>query len=159
MEQLSEQRSGQPVRPIHDIHRRAVLAETARTPLEGYEVSLRRYSPVQKGTAGLPWPGVAYELRLRSTRWEESREYGGRSYERLVRIELESYNPRLDTTERFTLACGTQGELAGVPVYVKYQPKWWFKAEGVLDEAQRFETDGGERSATARTEAHHDDSR
>jgi hypothetical protein len=105
MEQLSEQRSGQPVRPIHDIHRRAVLAETARTPLEGYKVSLRRF-----------------------------------------------------TTERFPLACGSEGELAGVPAYVKYQPKW-FKAEGVLDEAQSFERDDGERSATASTEAHHDDSR
>ncbi len=31
-------------------------------------------------------------------------------------------------------ACGTEGDLAGVPVFVRYQPKWWFKVEGVLDE-------------------------
>ena len=47
------------------------------------------------------------------------------------------------TTERFTLVCGTEGELARIPVYVKYQPKWWFKAEGVLDETQSFEKPGG----------------
>ena len=31
-------------------------------------------------------------------------------------------------------ACGTEGDLAEVPVFVRYQPKWWFKVEGVLDE-------------------------
>ncbi len=82
---------------------------------------------------------VAYELRLRKTKWEESREYGNRWYENLVRIDFESYNPALKTTERFTLAVGTGGEWKGVPVYVKYQPKWWFKAEGVIDESQVFD--------------------
>jgi len=81
---------------------------------------------------------VAYELRLRKTKWEESGEYGDRHYENLVRIDLESYNPTLDTTEKFTLVVGTEGEWKGVPVYVKYQPKWWFKAEGVIDESQVF---------------------
>ncbi len=31
--------------------------EAARRDLERYKASLRRYSPVQKGLAGLPWPG------------------------------------------------------------------------------------------------------
>ena len=35
----------------------AAPAEAAATALERYKVSLRRYSPVQKGLAGLPWPG------------------------------------------------------------------------------------------------------
>jgi hypothetical protein len=85
---------------------------------------------------------VVYDLRLRSTAWVESKEYGGRRYERLVRIDFESYNPKLRTTESFTLACGTEGDLRGIPVYVKYQPHWWFKAEGVLDEKQSFEKPG-----------------
>ena len=89
-----------------------------------------------------PWGeealALAYELRLRKTKWEESKKYGDRQYENLVRIDFESYNPKLKTTERFTLAVGTEGEWKGVPVYVKYQPKWWFKAEGVIDESQVF---------------------
>ena len=72
-------------------------------------------------------------------------EYGGRRYEGLVRLDFESYNPTLRTTEPFTLVCGTEGHLKGVPVYVKYQPKWWFKAEGVLDETQSFERAGRPR--------------
>jgi hypothetical protein len=82
---------------------------------------------------------VVYDLKVKKAEWVEDKEYGGRRYARLVRLEFESFNPRLRTTERFTVACGTEGALAGVPVYLKYQPKWWFKAEGVLDETQSFE--------------------
>jgi hypothetical protein len=94
--------------------------------------------------------GMLYDLRLRKTTWEESQEYGDHRYENLVRIELESHNRKLDTTEKFTLACGTEGRWKGVPVYVKYQPRWWFKTEGVIDETQTFEKpspDGQGRSA------------
>ena len=73
------------------------------------------------------------------TSWEriERARYGSHTYDRLVRLEFESRNLEKGTTERFVLACGTEGPLAGVPVFVRYQPKWWFKVEGVLDE---FET-------------------
>ncbi len=80
-----------------------------------------------------------YDLRLRETRWESPGTYAGRWVARLVRIEFESFNRKLKTTERFTLVCGLDGAWKGVPVYVKYQPKWWFKAEGVLDETQTFQ--------------------
>jgi hypothetical protein len=69
------------------------------------------------------------------TSWERvgRAQYGSRTYDRLVRLEFESRNLEKGTTERFVLACGTEGPLAGVPVFVRYQPKWWFKVEGVLD--------------------------
>ncbi len=51
------QRSGLLHRPIDEIKRVAVSAEDARTELERYKLSLRKYSPVQKGIAGLPWIG------------------------------------------------------------------------------------------------------
>jgi hypothetical protein len=119
---------------VADLVDRAVKAATGDPPefLEGV-------------TTRFNFNAVAYELRLRKSKWEEKKKYGDREYENLVRIELESYNPTLDTTERFTLAVGTEGEWKGVPVYVKYQPKWWFKAEGVIDESQVFE-----KPATAR---------
>jgi hypothetical protein len=90
---------------------------------------------------------VVYDLRLREAKWEEASEYGGRPFTHLVRLDFESHNPVLDTTERFTLVCGTEGHWKGVPVYVKYQPKWWFKAEGVLDESQTFERPGARAGA------------
>ena len=121
---------------VADLVDRAVTAAT-REPRE----------LLAKETTRFNFNAVAYELRLRKTKWEESKEYGGRRYENLVRIDLASYNPTLDTTEKFTLVVGTEGEWKGVPVYVKYQPKWWFKAEGVIDESQVFE-----RPASARRE-------
>ena len=52
------QRSGQLHRPFDAIHRRATTPDDARTALEQYKLSMRRYSPVQKGIKGLPWPGL-----------------------------------------------------------------------------------------------------
>ena len=51
------QRSGLLHRPIQDIRRGPVTAESAATELERYKLSLRKYAPVQKGREGLPWPG------------------------------------------------------------------------------------------------------
>jgi hypothetical protein len=113
---------------VADLVDRAVTAAT-REPRE----------LLKKETTRFNFNAVAYELRLRKSKWEESKKYGDRRYQNLVRIDLESYNPTLDSTERFTLAVGTEGEWKAVPVYVKYQPKWWFKAEGVIDDSQIFE--------------------
>ncbi len=79
-----------------------------------------------------------YDLRLLSSEWLESATYGGRRYERLVRLNCEHFNREKKTTERFVLVCPTDGPLARVPVFVEYQPKWWFKAEGVLDDSEAF---------------------
>jgi hypothetical protein len=75
-----------------------------------------------------------YDLAVTSWERVEKARYGGSTYEKIVRLEFESRNLEKGTTERFVLACGTEGALAGVPVFVRYQPKWWFKVEGVLDE-------------------------
>jgi hypothetical protein len=79
-----------------------------------------------------------YDLRLKSTEWIESATYGDRRYERLVRLNCEHYNREKDTRERFALVCPTDGPLARVPVYIEYQPKWWFRASGVLDDSEVF---------------------
>jgi hypothetical protein len=93
------------------------------------------------GSAGPRPSAVQYTFNagvydLVVTSWERvgQARYGSRTYEKLVRLEFESRNRAKGTTERFVLACGTEGALAGVPVFVRYQPKWWFKVEGVLDE-------------------------
>jgi hypothetical protein len=77
-----------------------------------------------------------YDLTVSSWQRVERAVYGTRTYEKLVRLEFESRNREKGTTERFVFACGTEGDLAEVPVFVRYQPKWWFKVEGVLDESE-----------------------
>jgi hypothetical protein len=79
-----------------------------------------------------------YDLRLKSTEWIDSANYGDRRYERLVRLNCEHYNREKDTRERFALVCPTDGPFARVPVYIEYQPKWWFRASGVLDDSEVF---------------------
>ena len=54
--ETERQRSGRLHRPIWGV-RRAAVADDARTALERYKLSLRRYAPVQRGLAGLPWQG------------------------------------------------------------------------------------------------------
>jgi hypothetical protein len=91
-----------------------------------------------------PWPRAVrftfnaglYDLVITSWERVEKARYGIRTYEKLVRLDFESRNREKGTTERFAFACGTEGHLAEVPVFVRYQPKWWFKVEGVLDETE-----------------------
>ena len=59
------QQSGKSFRPINEIARKAVGSDAAETSLEEYKVSLRRYAPVQKGLAGLPWSGEWHCVRCR----------------------------------------------------------------------------------------------
>ncbi len=74
-----------------------------------------------------------YDLTVSSWKRVDRAAYGTRTYEKLVHLEFESHNLEKGTVEHFVLACGTEGDLAGIPVFVRYQPKWWFKVEGVLD--------------------------
>jgi hypothetical protein len=79
-----------------------------------------------------------HDLRLLSTEWLDSASFGGRRYERLVRLTFEELNREKMTQDRFALVCATEGPLARMPVQVEYQPKWWFKVEGVLDDSEVF---------------------
>ena len=79
-----------------------------------------------------------YDVRLRSSEWLDSARFGNREYRNLVRIEFEHYNREKKTHERFTLDCGTEGDIRGVPVHVQYQPKWWIRIEGVVDDSEVF---------------------
>jgi uncharacterized radical SAM superfamily Fe-S cluster-containing enzyme len=51
------QRSGVLHRPIDEVRRKAVDPHDAVTELEQYKADMRRFGPVQKGVAGLPWEG------------------------------------------------------------------------------------------------------
>lgn len=94
---------------------------------------------VRGATTTFNFNSVVCNLKLKKTTWEESKNYGDRRYNDLVRMEFEAYNPSLRQTDRFIMVCGTRVPYRGVPIYVRYQPRWWFKSECVLDESQVFE--------------------
>jgi hypothetical protein len=56
-------------------------------------------------------------------------------FQNLLRSEISIRNRATGSTTEFRVTYGTQGPLAGVPVYAQYQPNWWFKVELELDES------------------------
>jgi len=119
---------------VDELMERAVAAAT-REPRE----------LLRDATTTFNFNAVVCDMRLKKTEWEESKEYGDRRYQALIRMEFETYDPSLRKTDHFTIVCGTRGTLKGVPVYMKFQPKWWFRSECVLDESQVFKK-GGENA-------------
>ncbi|HEY7412412.1 MAG TPA: hypothetical protein VII13_16830 [Vicinamibacteria bacterium] len=79
-----------------------------------------------------------YDLTLRSAEYLAAESYGGRRFERVVRMDFESVKRASRTRDRFTLVVGTEEPWTEVPVFVRYQPKWWLRTEGVLDEREQF---------------------
>jgi hypothetical protein len=57
-------RSGRLQRPIDAIARAAVAVGDGVTELERFKLSMRKYAPVQRGRAGLPWAGEWYAARF-----------------------------------------------------------------------------------------------
>jgi hypothetical protein len=101
-------------------------------------------------TVTFTFNAALYDLTLRAAEYLPDATYGGRRFERLVRMDFESVKRVTGAKDRFTLVCGTDGDWAEVPVFVRYQPKWWLRAEGVLDEREQFGgTAGGAASGPA----------
>jgi hypothetical protein len=104
--------------------------------------SARQAAPGWKGpgrtTVTFQFNAALYDLTLRSAEFLPRETYGGRTYERVVRMEFESVKRGTKARDRFTLVCGTEGPFAEVPVFVRYQPKWWLRTEAVFDEREQF---------------------
>lgn len=65
----------------------------------------------------------------------------------LLRTELAVRNRATGSTTGFVIIYGTDGPLAGVPVYAQYQPNWWFRVEFELDEDSDVPVDPAEEAA------------
>jgi hypothetical protein len=79
-----------------------------------------------------------YDLTRRSSKIEQNTTYGGVKYPRLLRSEYKVMARGESWDEQFTIVCGVDDPLAEIPVFISYQPRWWFKVELVLDEHQVF---------------------
>jgi hypothetical protein len=50
-----------------------------------------------------------------------------RTYDDLLQADFVSSHQTTGKRVYFTILLGTQGDLRGVPVQIRYQPNWWFQ--------------------------------
>ncbi len=82
--------------------------------------------------------GQIYDLALAQPRVLKNARYGDRTYPALIDADFEVKNRATGGKEQFSMVYGTDGPLEEVPVFISYQPRWWFKAELLLDDRDPF---------------------
>ena len=73
-----------------------------------------------------------YELRLVESTPLARFERDGRTFEKVIRARFETGRAGTRSGTRFELVYGASGPLAGVPILISYQPKWWLQVDLVL---------------------------
>ena len=73
-----------------------------------------------------------YELRLLDALLLRSFEKDARRYDDVIRGRFETAQAGYRSGTRFEIVYGASGPLAGVPIFVSYQPKWWLQVDLVL---------------------------
>ncbi len=82
--------------------------------------------------------GQIYDLSLAAPHVLKNARYGDRTYPTLLDADFEVRNRATGGKEQFSIVYGTDGPFEEVPVFISYQPRWWFKAELLLDDADAF---------------------
>jgi hypothetical protein len=113
------------------------VAELVRQSVEASRSKTGRPNQAAR-TISFTFDATTYDLTLRSSEYLETARFGDRSFARVVRDQFETLNRETKNREQFTLVCGLDGAFMEVPVFISYQPEWWFKAELVLDDGEAF---------------------
>jgi hypothetical protein len=75
-----------------------------------------------------------YDVEQRSSRTLDNATIDGRRYPRLIESQYAVVKRTSRKEEHFSLTYGVDGPMSGIPVRLTYQPRWWMKAELVIDE-------------------------
>ena len=74
-----------------------------------------------------------HDLTLESYRFSASETIDDRPYAEVVHGKFETRSRATGERRRFELIYGTTGPLAEVPIWIRYQPRWWLRVDLVLD--------------------------
>ncbi|HET9469288.1 MAG TPA: hypothetical protein VFO48_12775 [Vicinamibacterales bacterium] len=74
-----------------------------------------------------------FELRLLETARLPRYERDGRTWQNVIRGRFETGEAGNRSGTRFELVYGASGALAGIPILISYQPKWWLQVDLVLN--------------------------
>lgn len=82
--------------------------------------------------------GVFYDLSMKSADFRKAATIDGHAYSDVIRGDFEIRNRSNGEITRFQLTYGTTGELAGIPIHIVYQARWWFEVQLFLDDRTAF---------------------
>jgi hypothetical protein len=74
-----------------------------------------------------------FELRLLESTSLARFERDGRTWQNVIRGRFETGEAGNRSGTRFELVYGASGALAGIPIVISYQPKWWLQVDLVLN--------------------------
>jgi len=74
-----------------------------------------------------------FELRLLESTPLARFERDGHTWQNVIRARFETAEAGSRSGTRFELVYGASGALAGIPVLISYQPKWWLQVDLVLN--------------------------
>jgi hypothetical protein len=74
-----------------------------------------------------------FELRLLESTVLARFERDGRSWQNVISGRFETAEAGNRSGTRFELVYGASGALAGIPIVISYQPKWWLQVDLVLN--------------------------
>jgi hypothetical protein len=73
-----------------------------------------------------------FELRLLESTRHARFERDGHTWQDVIRSRFETLEAGNRSGTRFELVYGASGALAGIPILISYQPKWWLQVDLVL---------------------------
>lgn len=77
---------------------------------------------------------LLFRLSVPDSRMIKRLTVNGREYKQLIESEFEARNNATGKVSHFVVAYGTEEPFMEVPIRIVYQPRWWFRAELLLDE-------------------------
>jgi len=117
-----------------------LLTTIAGVMREDAEARRRGRSPrgAQGKIARYAFNAKVYTLKLASSTFVGTQQYDGRYFANLVQNDFEISMQGFSWKERFAVVYAMESSGTELPIFASYQPRWWFKAELLLDEKQVF---------------------
>jgi hypothetical protein len=78
---------------------------------------------------------VLFSLTMDDCEIIKSLSANGREYKRLIESEFKARNSANGKVTRFAITYGADAPYLDAPIRIVYQPRWWFRAELLLDES------------------------
>ncbi len=112
----------------------AAMSEILRDTVRDLTDGSRPARPTARSPLTYVYGDGLHDLTVRSTKFHARRAIGRRTYPDVIHAKFETRSRRTGTRRRFEVIYGTSGELAEVPIWMRYQPRWWLRVDLTLED-------------------------